>query len=228
MEYKELQKKLKAAAPKTTLSWEQYFKKRKKKRKIILLITLVIFFIWLIIHNAKTEYNAELISVIVSNNELAKASQIIDSNLATDEFTRDQLPSDYYTNKDELIGLYAIQTIPGHAIITPEDVKRFIKADSMAIELNENEVAFTIDGKWLESKLPQLIKGDRLSVLVSNPKRGIDDTVFIVESVEVIDFVRDERNSSSNYITIKVTSDESRNLLYAKSQSLAITIVLTQ
>ena len=89
-------------------------------------------------------------------------------------------------------------------------------------------MAFTIDGMWLESKIPQLTKGDHISVLVSNPKRGIDDTVFVVESTEIIDFIRGDKSSSSNYITIKVTADESRNLLYAKSQNLVIAIVLTQ
>ena len=98
----------------------------------------------------------------------------------------------------------------------------------MAVELGEDEVALTIDASWLESKFPQVTKGDRVSILVSNPQRDIDDTIFLVRAAEVIDYVQGGKNTSSNYVTLKVTEEESRDILYAKAKEQLLTIVLTQ
>ncbi len=228
MEYKEFQKQLKNASPKTTLSWELYKKKRFKKRIIIGSVIAVFALIWMLLYNAKADQEKALTHVIVATDEISKGTQIEKKHLTQGKFARQQLPSGYFSTNEELIGLFAVQTIPANAIITAEDVKIFIQNDSMAVELGENEVALTIDASWLESKFPQVTKGDRVSILISNPQRGIDDTLFLVSAAEVIDYVQDGKNTSSNYLTLKVTEDESRDILYAKAKEQLITVVLTQ
>ena len=228
MEYKEFQKQLKNASPKTTLSWKLYQKKRFKKRIIIGSIIAVFALIWILLYNAKADHEKALTHAIVTTDEIAKGTQIEKKHLAQGRFAYQQLPNGYFSTNDELIGLFAVQTIPANAIITAEDVKIFIQNDSMAVELGEDEVALTIDASWLESKFPQVTKGDRVSILVSNPQRDIDDTIFLVRAAEVIDYVQGGKNTSSNYVTLKVTEEESRDILYAKAKEQLLTIVLTQ
>lgn len=228
MEYKEFQKQLKNAAPKTTLSWELYQKRRNKKRVIFGSIAAVFVLIWLILYNIRADHERALVRAIVATDEIAKGTQIEEKHIVEGRFANQQLPNGYFATQDELIGLFAVQAVPKNAIITAEDVKMFIQNDSMAVELSSDEVAFTIDASWLESKFPQVTKGDRVSILVSNPQRDIDDTIFLINSAEVIDYVQDGKNASANYITIKVTAEEGRDILYAKAKEQLLTVVLTQ
>lgn len=228
MEYKEFQKQLKNAAPKTTLSWALYQKRRFKKRVIFGSVAAALLVLWLILYNVRAAREHALTLGIVAKDEIARGVQIEEKHLDEGRFAYQQLPNGYFASEDELLGLFAVQTIPKNAIITTEDVKVFIQNDSMAVELSSDEVAFTIDASWLESKFPQVTKGDRVSILVSNPQRDIDDTIFLINSAEVIDYVQDGKNASANYITIKVTAEEGRDILYAKAKEQLLTVVLTQ
>lgn len=228
MEYTEFQKQLKKASPRTTLSWELYQKRRRKKRIVLGILVAVFALIWFLLYNARADHEQALTRAIVTADEITKGTQIEKKHLTEGRFAYQQLPSGYFDSVDNLIGLFAVQNMPANAIITDEDVKIFIQNDSMAVELGENEVAFTIDASWLEGKFPKITKGDRINILVSNPQRSIEDTIFLINSAEVIDYVQDGRSTSANYVTVKVTEEESRNILYAKAKEQLLIIVLTQ
>lgn len=228
MEYKEFQKQLKNAAPRTTLSWELHQKRRFKRRIIIGCLAGVFALVWFLLYSARADREQALTPAITATGEIAKGTQIEEKHLTEGRFAYQQLPEGYFGTDEDLIGLFAIQTISANAIVTEQDVKTFIQNDSMAVELDENELAFTIDGSWLEGKFPKITKGDRINILVSNPQRSIEDTIFLVNSAEVIDFVQDGRSASANYITVKVTEEESRDILYAIAKEQLLVVVLTQ
>lgn len=229
MEYKEFQKLLKNAAPKTTLSWAEWQKRRFKKRIIIGCLVAVFALIWFLLYSAQADKEQALTRAIVTTGKIAKGAQIEEKDLVDGRFANQQLPDGYFATKDELIGLFAVQSLPENAIITTEDVKVFLQNDSMAVELGPNEVAFTIDASWLEGKFPKITKGDHINILVSNPQRDIEDTLFLVNGAEVIDYVQEQgRSTSANYITVKLTEEDSRNVLYALAKEQMLVVVLTQ
>ncbi len=223
-----LQKELRKAAPRTTLSWELYLKKRRLKILAVVLILIILLGLISYFKIKKNNAAKELTAAVIATETIEKGTQITGDNIEIRSFERASLPEGFKADFTEVIDLYATQEIPKNGIISESDLRKVVSSDSLALNLDEEEVAFTIDGNWLESRLPKLSKGDSVNVLVSNPYRSIDDTVFLVEKAEVIDLSLDPKSTSSSFVTIKISPEESRNLLYARSHELLFSIVLTQ
>ena len=223
-----LQKELKKAAPRTTLNWDMHLKKRRKKTIAMVVIIALISGIWTYLHFKKVKAEASLIHTVVAHETIPKGTKITEDNLSMKTFSMHQLPENFQTNIMDIAGSYAIQDIPSNSIITDAHTKKIIHSDSLALELDREHIAFTINGSWLESTLPKIIKGDTVAILVSNPDRTIEDTTFVVQGAEVIDVIRDIKSASSSYVTLEITEEESRNLLFARSHKLLFSIVLTQ
>jgi|GEM_PF-6778318 len=228
MSLEKLQKELQKAAPHTTLNWEMHIKKRRKKAIIIIIILSSIAGLFVYSHAKKVEAESKLIHTVVAHEKISKGTQITEDHLSMKTYAMYQLPDNFHTEISELIGAYAVQEIPKNAIITDSDTKKTISSESLALELDDTLIAFTINGNWLESTLPKITKGDSVGVLVSNPEREIEDTFFMIQRAEVIDVVRNLKSASSSYVTLEISEEESRNLLFARSHKFLFSIVLTQ
>ena len=228
MTHEKLQKELIKAAPHTTLNWEMHLKRRRRKLIIIAVIILLLFGLWSYFRAKRLKAEAALIHVVVSAESIQKGNELKESDLSINTFAASQLPDSYVTEVEDIVGMYAVQEIPGNSIITDAHIKKIVHSDSLALKLENGQVAFTINGNWLESTLPKLTIGDTVSVLVSNPDASIEDTVYIIKQAEVIDVNRDIKSASSSFVTLEITEEDSRNLLYAKSHKLLFSIALTQ
>lgn len=223
-----LQKELLKAAPHTTLNWQLYRKRKQKKLAILGIIILIVGGIWWYFHSQKVKAQAALVHTVVANETIPKGALITEDFLKMKTYEAHALPDGFKTDIMNIKGTHAVQEIPANSILTDSHVKRLVTNDSLALELDPDTVALTINEDWLESKFPKISKGDRVSVLVSNPKRDIEDTVFVVKHADVIDVAGNIKGISGNYITLKVTEEQSRNLLYARAHDLIFVTVLSQ
>lgn len=221
-----LTKEMLKAAPHTTLNWELYRKKRQKKRIIIATIFVIIGGIWSYFHIQKVQAESQLIHTVVATEQITQGQKITEENLKMKTYEAHELPEGFQTNITDVTGLFATQDIPQNSVLTETHVKNFVTEDSLALELDPETVALSINESWLESAFPKISKGDRVNVLVSNPQRGIEDTVFLTKNTEVIDVVTSK--SSNSHIAVKVTEEEAKNMLFARSQELLFIVTLSQ
>lgn len=220
------QKKESPEIPKTTLEWHTAFRRQRSTAFIIaLLLAAVAFFISLTIQQEKHEAFQPQ-SVFVTNTHLSSSHVITESDIRIAEIPFAYLPENIVTSKEDIIGQYLRHDLSAGEIITNHALKNIVSENALVAQLEENKIALSITEEWFASPFPKLEKNNAVTIMSAHEDRGFESTHPIVSHITVLDIDQNKGARANTQLTLAVTQEEARQLLFAHTEKRKLILLL--
>jgi len=166
----------------------------------------------------------ELVHVWVAKKTISPPVKITGEQLAAKFFPRKNLPVEFLTTKEVVIGKTLIGRVLENQVLLPHHFAELVDENSISTKF-QNLFALTMDESWFEAKLPELVKNDIIDILITNPKRGIKETVLIAQSLPIIETQLDPK-SNKKTLVVNTSADAARAILFVRGARLPMHILV--
>ncbi|OGJ52261.1 hypothetical protein A2335_02190 [Candidatus Peregrinibacteria bacterium RIFOXYB2_FULL_32_7] len=184
-----------------------------------LTIAALLLFHWI----SQFESEKDWIKVVVTNRNITEAIQISEQDITLKSFPKTLLNNEVFYESKTLLGLTLTKSIPKGAIIYQRDVFENIDPDSLSLKLSKDKKAFTFDENWLASKT--LAKtNDKTDIIIAKENVDLNQNDFIIKNAKIINI--SETKNANKLITLELTDQEIRTLMYAKVNDFSIQLLI--
>lgn len=208
--------------PVVATSYHQALKKTQQQYfwALVLVILGIAYYSY---HYTQQQALAErLVPVVVATTNLAPGQSLEEGDLKLTKLPQAQMPAGSFEATKDLIGQTLIQQVAANEAIVLVDVSETQNPDSITAQFS-NGHAFALGEDWLVSKLPALGAGDRVDVLVTNPKATENLSITAASNLQVI--AVQSSNGRKNLI-LKVTAEQAQALLSARGLRLPMQVLV--
>ena len=204
------------------LPYTQEIRAQRKKFQLTFVLVALIATFYTYSFYKQHQSKEVLLDVVVAIKEIDGPKAIESSDIEVRKIPRRYLPSVFFTSLAEVEGNVLVpDAIPGE-ILLPSHFQGKLDPKSISAKF-EDDYAFTLDEEWLVARLPQLRPNDRIDILVSNPKGGLDQTVVVAQKIRVITI---QESKAKRTLVLQMTQDQAQPVIFARGLRLPMQVLV--
>lgn len=204
--------------------YNQMLKRQHEALLISLIIALAVAGFYTYFYTKDQIAAQQQVSVVVAKQDLSAPHQLTADNLQTVMIAQKLLPDGTFLekDKDQLIGKSLTQPLKAKQIILAHQIQSDLDPDSISAQFDE-WFALSMDEDWFVAKFPDFKANDRVDLLVTNPRNGLDATTVLARDLKVISI---GQAKNKRQIVVNSTEEEAKAILFARGLKLPMQILV--
>jgi Flp pilus assembly protein CpaB len=158
-------------------------------------------------------------AALVASQDIRPGTRLSEDMLEVRHVPEAVLPSGYLTSISQSAGRVALVPIAAGEVILDGKVSGG-PGEGLSSRLPDGRWAMTLPAGWLVSPMPEIAVGDRIELLAYQAGSPIEDAAVIVSGIEILQVPG--AGESPDRLTLAVTMEEAKAVLYARSNGFAL------
>ena len=204
--------KLNIQAPKDSLVW--YI--------AVILAACTFFVVYRWANQVQT--SADTVTVWTAKTDLEPPKEIAVKDLVAAEIPKRLVPATAFTgtNIREVVGLTLIHPVAAGQILTSNEFLRNRSANVLGAKFPEGKFGIVLGRDWFVSVIPQLAKGDQISIYYSSGTK--ESSGLLVSGIPVVAVESDKNGISQLMLT--VSDEQAGRIMQAKANNVPLVIAV--